>query len=148
MVGSSPSEQQLQSVSGSLRAVIIPFAGVPPDTRSLLLADPSLSHIEAYSLHHNADSTAEMAIALLFAASKNILPADAMLRKNDWSARGLPNDGTPDGMPLMLLRGKSALVLGLGQVGNRVSSVLRALGVRVKATRASCKRVCCLGFRV
>jgi phosphoglycerate dehydrogenase-like enzyme len=125
IVGSSPSEKQLQSVSNSLRAVIIPFAGVPPNTRSLLLGDPSLSHVEAYSLHHNAAATAEMAIALLFAASKNIIPADTMLRKNDWTARGLPNDGTPDGMQLMLLRGKSALVLGLGQVGSRVSSVLK-----------------------
>ncbi|CAE6971816.1 gyaR [Symbiodinium natans] len=76
-----------------------------------------------------------MAIALGMAAAKQLLPADRKLRKGDWSARGLPSDGDPDPMMQLSLEGQTALVLGYGEVGRRVSRVLAAMNMRVLATR-------------
>lgn len=111
----------------ALRALVIPWAGLPPATRELLRDFP---HIATYNLHHNAGATAEMAIALLLAAAKFIVPADRRLRAGDWSMRYGPNPG-------MMLAGKTALVLGYGAVGQRVARLCRGLGMRVLATRRS-----------
>src|SRR5579884_4140389 len=50
----------------SLKALIVPFAGVPANTLKLLKDNP---HISGHNLHHNAADTAEVALALLFAAA-------------------------------------------------------------------------------
>ena len=65
----------------NLRALIIPFAGVPPRTRELMAKHPQIA---VHNLHHNAPETAETAMALLFAVAKNVVPMDQSLRRNDW----------------------------------------------------------------
>jgi hypothetical protein len=67
------------------------------------------------------------------------IKADAKLRKGDWRPRGLPFPGeeVDPPMPMVLLEGRTALVLGLGHLGTRVAKVLHALGMRVLGTRRS-----------
>jgi len=94
--------------------------------------------------------TAEMAIALMLAAAKRIVPADRRLRSGDWRPRGMPypisnskNDGNSGAagtsrepaLPMLCLDGQTALVLGLGEIGKRVAAVCVALGMRVLGTR-------------
>jgi phosphoglycerate dehydrogenase-like enzyme len=67
-----------------LQALVIPFAGFPERTRRLLLDFP---HIAVYNLHYNAAPTAEMALALLLAATKFLIPIDRAFRTHDWSPR-------------------------------------------------------------
>ncbi len=69
-----------------------------------------------------------MALALLFAAAKFIVPLDQKLRANDWSPRYAPARS-------LGLEGKTALIIGYGQIGQRVGRVCRALGMNVIATR-------------
>ncbi len=128
LVGGRPSEQVLDA-SARLRAVVVPYVGIPMESRALLAARP---HLTVHNLHHNAAPTAEMAVALLLAAAKKILPFDAALRGNDWSRRY----GPPEQQAL-LLEGKTALVLGLGAIGRRVARACNALGMTVLATRRS-----------
>jgi phosphoglycerate dehydrogenase-like enzyme len=109
----------------NLRALIIPWAGVPEATRELMAEFP---HIAVHNLHHNASATAETAIALLMAAAKFIVPIDRRLRANDWTPRYAPSQS-------ILLEGKTALVLGYGEIGQRVARACQALGMRVLATR-------------
>lgn len=80
LVGGNPTREQIEA-SPALRAVIIPWSGVPEETMRLLAAYP---HIAVHNLHHNALAVAEMALALLFAAAKRVLPADRLLRRQDW----------------------------------------------------------------
>lgn len=108
-----------------LRAVIVPWAGVPEDTRDLLR---DLPQVALHNLHHNAAATAEMALALLLSAAKFIVPIDQKLRANDWSPRYVPSRAIG-------LDGKTALIVGYGQIGQRVGRVCRALGMTVIATR-------------
>ncbi|MEQ1935474.1 MAG: NAD(P)-dependent oxidoreductase [Fimbriimonadaceae bacterium] len=118
------SEEQLQSCP-KVRALIIPFAGVPPRTRELMLNHP---HIAVHNLHHNAPETAETALALLLAASKSVVTMDQSLRRNDWSPRYDPSQA-------IRLEGKTALILGYGAVGRRIARSCIALGMRVIVIR-------------
>lgn len=126
LVDGRPDQQRL-AASPALRALVIPWAGLPPASRDLLRSFP---RVAVYNLHHNAGATAEMAVALLLAAARFIVPADRDLRANDWSLRYRPNPGTT-------LAGKTALILGYGAVGQRTARMCQGLGMRVVATRRS-----------
>ena len=124
LIGGRPTREQLAACP-DLRALIVPWAGIPENTRELLRDFPQVT---LHNLHHNAAATAEMALALLFAAAKFIVPLDQKLRANDWSPRYAPSRSIG-------LEGKTALIIGYGQIGQRVGRVCRALGMNVIATR-------------
>jgi phosphoglycerate dehydrogenase-like enzyme len=85
-------------------------------------------HIAVHNLHHNAVAAAEMALTLMLAAAKFIVPSDRALRQDDWTPRYRPN-------PAVVLQGKTALVLGYGSIGRHVARGCRGLGMAVRATR-------------
>lgn len=122
LVSGRPEAADLEPAPGIL---LIPYAGLPDRTRSLLLERPG---IRAHNIHHNAASAAEMAIALLLASSKMLLPADQALRKGDWSLRLQPGS-------YWMLDGRRALVIGYGAIGVRIARACAALGMRVSAVR-------------
>jgi phosphoglycerate dehydrogenase-like enzyme len=103
-------------------ALIVPHSGVSPATRELMLQHPA---IVVHRLEFNSGPTAEMAVALLLAAAKNIVPADRALRQLRWATD----------LPLQVLAGGSALVLGHGAVGRRVAALCDGLNMRVSAVR-------------
>jgi phosphoglycerate dehydrogenase-like enzyme len=124
LVAGRPSREHL-AASPYLKTLVIPWAGLPDETRLLL---PDFPQLAVHNLHHNAAIVAESCLALLLASAKQILPYDRALRQHDWRKRYLPDSS-------MLLQGKTALILGYGQIGQRVGVVLNALGMRVLALR-------------
>ena len=125
LVHGRPSEQHLADCP-HLRALIIPYAGVPAETRELLLRRrPTLP---VYNLHHNAVAASELALALMLAAAKTLLPVDRAFRHGDWRSRY-------NGAPTLLLEGKTAVILGFGAIGKRISRFCGALGLTVHAIR-------------
>lgn len=124
LVSGVPSAADLDACP-RLRWLVVPYAGLPAATRALLLERPRL---RAANLHHNAAVTAEMAVALLLAAAKVLVPMDARLRRGDWSGRGRDH-------PALLLAGRTALVLGFGAVGRLVATALAGLGMEVLGVR-------------
>ncbi|MCB8921489.1 MAG: hydroxyacid dehydrogenase [Ardenticatenaceae bacterium] len=127
LVGGRPSRAQL-AANPQLHTLIIPWAGLPGSTRTLLADFP---HISVHNLHHNAAPVAELTLSLLLAAARFIVPFDQALRRGDWR----PRYNRPG--PSVLLAGKTALVLGYGAIGQRVARLCRALDMRVLATRRS-----------
>lgn len=125
LVAGSPNREQLQA-SPALRALIVPWAGVPVPTRDLLMEFP---HIAVHNIHHNALPVAEMAVTLLLAASKFIVPSDHTFRSNDWSPRFLQPD------PALLITGKTVLIIGYGAIGQQVGRMCRGLGMHVQTIR-------------
>ena len=109
-----------------LRALIIPWAGLPETTRDAVRE--SAPDLAVHNLHHNAAATAETAVALLLAAARRLLPADRRLREHDWTPRYNPAGS-------LQLAGGTALVAGYGAIGQRVARVCAALGMTVHATR-------------
>ncbi|RLC97713.1 MAG: hydroxyacid dehydrogenase, partial [Chloroflexi bacterium] len=105
----------------ALQALIVPWTGIPPGTLELVREFPDLT---LHNLHHNAAPVAEMAVALLLAAAKRIIPFDQALRKNDWRLRYQPPE-------TILLERKRALILGYGEIGRRIGTALEGLGLEV-----------------
>ena len=105
----------------NLRSIIIPWAGVPPGTLELVRKCPDIS---LHNIHHNSVSASEMAITLMLAAAKRIIPADRALRNNDWSPRYKPNG--------MVIDNSRVLVVGWGAIGARIGKICQAMGARVK----------------
>lgn len=125
LVHGRPSLEQL-TLCSKLKALIIPYAGVPAETRKLLMN--SYPDLPVYNLHHNAVSTSEQALALFLAAAKTLIPIDRKFREHDWRSRY-------DGTSTMLLEGKTAVILGFGAIGSRIATVCHALGMNVHAVR-------------
>mmetsp|Transcript_11384 Transcript_11384/g.42491 ORF Transcript_11384/g.42491 Transcript_11384/m.42491 type:complete len:380 (-) Transcript_11384:121-1260(-) len=137
LVAQRPKPEILRAAGSKLRAVIVPYAGIMAHTRAIF-RDPEFAHLQLHNSHHNARATAEMAVTLLLAAAKGVVNGDMRLRKRDWTPRGLPVDHTP-GDSVMILREKSMLVIGYGNVGKLVA---RSCGLgfhckKIFATRLS-----------
>lgn len=126
LVSGRPSPERLKQ-HPELTHLLIPFSGVPEETRHLLMHFPNIS---VHNIHYNDSATAEMALTLLLAAAKFLLPMDHHLRQNDWSARYEPPSA-------ILLAGRTALVLGLGAIGQRVARLCIAMDMKVLGTRKS-----------
>ncbi len=126
LVTGRPSRAQIESAS-RLQSVVIPWAGVPTETRTLLQDFPSIS---VHNLHHNAAATAELAMSLLLAAAKFIVPMDRSLRDHDWTPRYEPSR-------TLGLAGRTALVLGYGAIGQRVARMCQGFEMKVLATKRS-----------
>ncbi len=71
-----------------------------------------------------ADAVAEFTLGLIIAASRNIVPADSMLRSGHWPKRELGGH---------LLRGKVLGIVGAGNIGTRVGELASAIGMQVVA---------------
>jgi phosphoglycerate dehydrogenase-like enzyme len=123
-VSGRPSAEDLDAAAG-LRMLVIPWAGLPPTTRVLMRERRGIA---VHNLHHNAPATAEMAVGLLIAAARKIVPADRALRAGDWRIRYDPDEG-------MRLIDRTALVLGHGAIGHRIAHALVPFDMRVMAVR-------------
>jgi phosphoglycerate dehydrogenase-like enzyme len=126
LVQGRPDERVVDSLR-NLGAIVVPWAGIPPEPLSLVTNRPRL---RLYNLHHNAVDTAEMALALLFAAARRLSMLDASMRRGDWSPRFARTEATR-------LAGKRAVVLGYGAIGRHVGKVLEAAGMEVVGVRRS-----------
>ena len=125
LVGGRPSREQL--ASPNLKSLIIPWAGLPTETKDIL---PDFPHITVHNLHHNAAPVAETAVTLLLAAAKLTIRYDRALRNHDWRIRY-------ESSPTLTLEGRTALILGYGAIGQRVARVCQAMGMEVLTTKRS-----------
>jgi phosphoglycerate dehydrogenase-like enzyme len=121
-------DRELLLANDDLKMLIVPWTGIPPETRDLLADFP---RIALHNLHHNATPVAEMAAALLLAAAKNLIPMDQALRKGDWRLR------YQKPAPSLTLNNRTALILGYGEIGRRVARICKSMGMNVIATRRS-----------
>jgi phosphoglycerate dehydrogenase-like enzyme len=126
LIHPTPSKDWIEA-SPNLQSVIIPWAGIPEETRTVLKAYPGIS---LHNSHHNRYNTAELAFGLLLAAAKCIIPMDQALRKNDWS----PRYQKPK---TILLRGKTAVILGFGEIGQAIGDYCLGFGMQVIGVKKS-----------
>lgn len=124
LVHPTPSQEWLEA-SPNLKALIIPWAGIPQTTRDIMRDYPRIS---VHNLHHNSINTAELGFGLLLAASKFIIPLDQALRQNDWTPRH-------EQSKTILLREKTVLILGFGEIGQALCRFCQGLGMNVMAIK-------------
>jgi len=130
LVEGEPSAAMVAS-NPRLQSVVIPYAGIPETTRTLLLQFPA---IQVYNLHHNATAVAEYTLALLLAAVKQIIPLHNALIRGDWSLRYYPSSSG-------MLHGGHVLILGYGAIGRAVAHLLEPFGVSISAIRKNTSSV-------
>ena len=121
LVGGSFSREEISGFS-NLKSIIIPWAGVPASTLETVRANPQIS---LHNIHHNSVSASEMAVTLMLAAAKRIIPADIALRQNDWTPRYKPEG--------ILIENAKVLILGWGSIGKRIGKICQAFGAEVRA---------------
>jgi phosphoglycerate dehydrogenase-like enzyme len=124
LVAGRPNREHITG-NPDLEALIVPFAGLPPETLALMREFPQIA---VHNLHHNAGAAAEMAVTLLLSAAKFIVPIDRAMRRHDWRPRYRSN-------PAVVLGGKTALILGHGAIGQHVARMCGGLGMDVIAMR-------------
>jgi phosphoglycerate dehydrogenase-like enzyme len=124
LVHPTPSKEWIEA-SQNLRAVVVPWAGIPQKTRDVLINYPNVS---LHNLHHNNFNTAEMGFSLLLAAAKYLVPLDQKLRNNDWTPRY-------EDPKAIILRGRTALILGFGEIGQALAAYCLGFGMNVMATK-------------
>jgi phosphoglycerate dehydrogenase-like enzyme len=124
LVSNSPSAEAL-AASSRLRAVVVPFTGIAPSVRALMLAHRGIT---LHNSHWPTIPTAEGALTLLMAAAKFVLPADRAFRQHNWEMRYQPS-------PAILLAGKTVLVLGFGAIGQLVGRMCHVFGMHVIGVR-------------
>jgi phosphoglycerate dehydrogenase-like enzyme len=105
----------------NLRYLIIPFAGLPETTRDLMLDYP---HVSVHNLHHNDVPTAEHAVTLMMAACRKLIWLDDTFRNHDWTPRYEPGR-------MVLLHGKTMLILGYGTVGRQVAKLCSGFSMNI-----------------
>lgn len=127
LVGGRPSPELL-TASNRLHTLVIPFAGVPATTSELLRTHPQIA---VRTVHHTAGPTAELALGLVLAAARALVPADQAMRAGAWTPRFVPPQ------PTMILAGHPAVIVGYGEIGRRVARSLVALDMEVHAIRGS-----------
>jgi len=125
LVHGFPTREDLLA-SPRLHTLIIPWAGVPLETLDLVKEFPQIA---VHNLPYNSAPTAEMAVALLLAAAKWVVPYDREFRQHHWGP--LPGSG----QGCVMLAGKTALILGYGRVGQGVAKACRGLGMHVVGVR-------------
>ncbi|MFO8183581.1 MAG: NAD(P)-dependent oxidoreductase [Candidatus Aegiribacteria sp.] len=114
-----------------LRCLLIPWAGLPGETRRLMMSHRDVS---VHNIHHNAASAAELALGLMLAAARRIVVADSHLRRGDWTPRYRQEDS-------ILVSGSGVLVLGYGHLGEKLGEACSALGATVRGIRRSVTRM-------
>ena len=133
LIARLPSAALLDSLP-ALKSVIVPFAGPTELAKQLVRERP---HLALHNSHFNAASTAELAVALLLAASKSVPAHDASFRAEIRAGEPWTVGWDPRAAPSPTLAGRRALVLGYGAIGARVSRTLAAMGMDVHAVRRS-----------
>ena len=80
--------------------------------------------VVTYTPEENAVSVAELTIGLMLAVARNIVIADAAVRRGEWPRKAMTG---------VELHGRTLGLVGLGRIGYRVAVRARAFGMRVVA---------------
>jgi phosphoglycerate dehydrogenase-like enzyme len=111
-------DEALRGAAGRLRLVAFTGTGAAsylsvPLARELGIAVTNVTH-------YGDQAVAELAVALMFAAARDLPAADAGVRAGRW-----------DGRPGRELGGATLAVVGFGGIGRSVARMARAIGMRV-----------------
>ncbi len=119
LIGVSPPREVLIA-SERLHTFLITQAGFTAAARAAV----SGLDLAVHNLHHNSTACAETAAALMLACAKFTCVADRDLRVGKWTTRYAAT-------PQLVLRGRTAVLLGYGAIGSTLAPVCAALGMDV-----------------
>lgn len=119
----SGSQMNAQVIDAARNLRVIGRAGVGVDNVDLQAATRR-GVLVMNSPGGNSIATAELAVALMLALSRNLAPADASMKSGSWDRKSFAG---------VELYGKRLGVVGLGRIGREVAARCRAFGMEVQA---------------
>jgi len=119
----SGSQMNAQVIEAAKSLRVIGRAGVGVDNVDLLAATRR-GVLVMNSPGGNSIATAELAVALMLALSRNLAPADVSMKAGTWDRKSFAG---------VELFGKRLGVIGLGRIGREVAARCRAFGMEVQA---------------
>ena len=122
------SEHLLQSAP-ELQLIQVPWTGM--DT--FPFAAVQHSDVPICNTHSNADSVAELALALALDLTKKLSYHDRKMRQGNWN-----RDQKPLSLRSAMLKDSTICVLGLGNIGSRIATLFKAFGASVVGTSNRC----------
>ena len=134
--GGTPLPAAAMDMLPSLRAIICYGTGYNGvDLKAAASRGIAVGHSPAA----NAAAVADMAMTLMLAVTRRLLPADAYVRNGDWSAaKPAPLLSPPPGNP-----GRRVGIYGMGEIGRKIAARMAAFEAEVgyfsQIGRASCR---------
>lgn len=118
VIANMPFPAEVIAAAPELRFVAVAFTGVNHiDIAACRERGIAVSNAAGFS----TESVAELTVAMIIGLLRNVVPGDAAVR----------NGGTNAGLFGHELNGKTVGVIGTGEIGRRVATVLSAFGVRL-----------------
>lgn len=118
IIANSPLTAEMLENARKLKMISVGFTGI--DHVALdKCAEKGITVCNAQG--YATDSTGELAVGLMLACLRNIVPYDAVVR----------NSGTLDGYQHNTLKGKTVGIVGTGAIGTKVAALVKAFGCRV-----------------
>lgn len=124
VVGARIGREFLEKAS-SLKYMVIPFAGVPPQDLEILSDFPDITLLNS---HFNARFVAEHAWTLLLASVKRLCATHEKMKHGDWTPRYEHKWGR-------VLSGGNLLLIGFGGIGRELAEIAGAFRLSVKAIK-------------
>ncbi|WP_213742015.1 2-hydroxyacid dehydrogenase [Bradyrhizobium sp. dw_411] len=122
--GGTPLPAAAMDMLPSLRAIVCYGTGYDGVD---LEAAASRGIVVGHSPAANAAAVADMAVTLMLAVTRHLLPADAYVRSGDWSAaKPAPLLSSPSGNP-----GRRVGIYGMGAIGRKIASRVAAFETEV-----------------
>jgi D-3-phosphoglycerate dehydrogenase len=119
----SGSQMNAQVIDAAKHLKVIGRAGVGVDNVDLLAATRR-GVLVMNSPGGNSIATAELAVALMLALSRNLAPADGSMKAGTWDRKSFAG---------VELYGKRLGVIGFGRIGREVAARCRAFGMELQA---------------
>ncbi len=118
IIANSPLKGEVIRAAKNLKYIAVAFTGVDHvDKEACLERGIKLSNAAGYS----TDSVAELAIALIIDALRNVIPCHKAVREG----------GTKEGLVGFELKGKTVGIVGTGAIGLRVAELLKPFKCRL-----------------
>ena len=116
--------ETILTAAKKLRLIQVPWTGM--DTFNFEAVRNT--DVPVCNTHSNADSVAEMCLAIVLDLVKKISYHDRKMRAGSWN-----RDQKPLDLKAGMLNAKKAVILGYGNIGSRIGRLLAAFGTRIAA---------------
>lgn len=123
--------QRILERAGQLKFIQVPWTGMDNFNFDAIRN----CGVPVCNSHSNSTAVAEMAVGLLLDLMKKISYHDGSMRRGDWNR----SQGETS-LKSRILAGSVACILGYGEIGKKVSAMLKAFGVKIKAVNSSGRR--------
>lgn len=116
--------KKMISTAKKLKLIQVPWTGM--DTFDFDAVKGS--NITVCNTHSNADSVAELGVAITLDLLKKVSYHDRKMRQGNWN-----RDQQPLDLKSKMLKSQSVCILGFGNIGKRIGRIISAFGSRIIA---------------